>query len=120
MPEVRGARVVVDALIGYSLRGAPRERAADLILACNRHRRVLSLDVPSGLDATTGEAPGEVVRPERTLTLALPKTGLGDIPGDLYLADISIPPEVYARLGLSYCMPFSDAGYWTRLSRSRK
>jgi NAD(P)H-hydrate epimerase len=114
---IRRARVVVDALIGYSLRGAPRGRAAELILACNRHGRVLSLDVPSGLDATTGEAPGAVVRPERTLTLALPKTGLGDIPGDLYLADIDIPPEVYDRLGLSYRSPFPDAGYWIRLSR---
>ena len=114
---IRRARVVVDALIGYSLRGAPRGRAAELILASNRHKRVLSLDLPSGLDATTGEAPGAVVRPERTLTLALPKTGLGEIPGDLYLADIGIPPEVYERLDLSYRSPFPDAGYWIRLSR---
>jgi NAD(P)H-hydrate epimerase len=111
------ARVVVDALIGYSLRGAPRGRAAELILASNQHGRVLSLDVPSGLDATTGEAPGAVVSPERTLTLALPKTGLEAIPGDLYLADIGIPPKVYARIGLSYRSPFRDASYWTRLSR---
>jgi NAD(P)H-hydrate epimerase len=115
--QVRRALVVVDALIGYSLRGAPRGRAAELILACNRHGRVLSLDVPSGLNATTGEAPGAVVQPERTLTLALPKTGLGGVPGDLYLADIGIPPEVYDRLGLPYQSPFLDAGYWTRLSR---
>jgi NAD(P)H-hydrate epimerase len=114
---IRRARVVVDALIGYSLRGAPRGRAAELILSSNRHGRVLSLDVPSGLDSTTGEAPGAVVRPERTLTLALPKTGLGDIADDLYLADIGIPPEVYERLGLPYRSPFPDAGYWIRLSR---
>jgi NAD(P)H-hydrate epimerase len=81
------------------------------------HGRVLSLDVPSGLDATTGKVSGAVVRSERTLTLALPKTGLGDIPGDLYLADIGIPPEVYERLGLPYRSPFPDAGYWIRLSR---
>ena len=114
---VRRAQLVVDALIGYSLRGAPRGRAADLIAACNRHGQVLSLDVPSGLDATTGEAPGAVVRPERTLTLALPKTGLSRIPGDLYLADIGIPPAVYERLGLSYQSPFQCGVYWTRLLR---
>jgi NAD(P)H-hydrate epimerase len=114
---IHRAHVVVDALIGYSLRGAPRGRAADLILACNQHGRVLSLDVPSGLDATTGEAMGAVVQPERTLTLALPKTGLSRIPGDLYLADIGIPPEVYERLGLSYQSPFRGAGYWIPLSR---
>ena len=56
---------------------APRGRAAELIDLCNQHAaRLLSLDVPSGLDATTGETPGPVVHPDRTLTLALPKTGL--------------------------------------------
>ncbi len=100
---IRRVDIVVDALIGYSLRGAPRGWAADLIELCNQHAaRVLSLDVPSGLDATTGETPGLVVQPERTLTLALPKTGLANIPGDLYLADVGIPPEVYHRLGLAF------------------
>ena len=69
---IRRADVVVDALIGYSLRGSPRGRAAELIELSNEHaKRVLSLDVPSGLDATTGETPGAVVHPDRTLTLAL-------------------------------------------------
>ncbi|MEE9617516.1 MAG: NAD(P)H-hydrate epimerase [Anaerolineae bacterium] len=111
------AQIVVDALIGYSLRGTPQGRAAELIDLCNQHAaRVLSLDVPSGLDATTGEAPGPVVHPERTLTLALPKTGLQRVPGDLYLADIGIPPEVYHRLRLSFELPFGER-YWIRLER---
>jgi len=111
------AQIVVDALIGYSLRGTPRGSVAELINLCNQHAaRVLSLDVPSGLDATTGEAPGPVVHPERTLTLALPKTGLQRVPGDLYLADIGIPPEVYHRLGLSFELPFGER-YWIRLER---
>ena len=111
------AQIVVDALIGYSLRGTPQGRAAELIDLCNQHAaRVLSLDVPSGLDATTGEAPGPVVHPERTLTLALPRTGLQRVPGDLYLADIGIPPEVYHRLGLSFELPFGER-YWIRLER---
>jgi NAD(P)H-hydrate epimerase len=114
---IRRAGLVVDALIGYSLRGAPRGKVADLIRLCNQYAaRVLSLDVPSGLNATTGEAPGVVVRPERTLTLALPKTGLQAVPGDLYLADIGIPPEVYLPLGLSF-EPFFGDRYWTRLQK---
>lgn len=101
--------LAVDALIGYSLRGAPRGRVGELIDLCNQHaERVLSLDLPSGLDATTGETPGVVVRPERTMTLALPKTGLRDVAGDLYLADIGIPPEVYRTLGLSFEWPSAD------------
>jgi NAD(P)H-hydrate epimerase len=117
---LRRSQVVVDALIGYSLRGAPRGRAAELIELCNEHAaRVLSLDLPSGLDATTGEAPGVVVRPERTLTLALPKTGLRRVPGELYLADIGIPPEVFRRIGVSFESPFGRR-YWVRLDQGKK
>ena len=112
---VHGADLVVDALIGYSLAGAPRGRTAELIELCNTSaRRVLSLDVPSGLNATTGEAPGAVIRPDRTLTLALPKTGLARVPGDLYLADIGIPREVYVQLGIALA-PFFGRAYWVRL-----
>ncbi|MGD8625786.1 MAG: NAD(P)H-hydrate epimerase [Anaerolineae bacterium] len=113
------ADLVVDALIGYSLRGAPRGRAGELIALCNeRAARVLALDLPSGLDATNGRAPGGVVRAERTLTLALPKTGLATaaeaVAGELFLADIGIPPEVYGRLGLAAGAIFG-AHYWLRL-----
>lgn len=102
--------LAVDALIGYGLRGPARGPAAELIAACNRHaRRVLALDVPSGLDATTGETPGQAVRAFRVVTLALPKTGLHRVRGDLYLADIGIPPQVYRRLGLPYIPPFGQA-----------
>ena len=114
---IHRADVVVDALIGYSLRGAPRGRAAELIELCNRNaKRVLSLDVPSGLDATTGDTPGTVVHPDRTVTLALPKTGLSAISGELYVADIGIPPEVYRSLGLSF-EPFFQDRYWIPLQR---
>ena len=112
---LRRSQVAVDALIGYSLRGAPRGRTAELIGLCNRHAaRVLSLDVPSGMDATTGEAPGVVVRADRTLTLALPKTGLQGVTGELFLADIGIPLGVFQRIGLSFEPPFGDR-YWVRL-----
>ncbi len=107
---LRRASLVVDALMGYGLRGAATGRAAELIDLCNLiTAQVVALDVPSGLNATTGEAPGPVVRANRTLTLALPKTGLGRLTGDLYLAEIGIPPEVYRRLGLAYTPPFGAA-----------
>jgi NAD(P)H-hydrate epimerase len=116
---IRRAQIVVDALIGYGLRGIPRGRTAVLIELCNQHvARVLSLDIPSGLNATTGEAPGPVVRPERTLTLALPKTGLQGVSGDLYLADIGIPLEVFQRLALYFESPFRKR-YWVRLEKQR-
>lgn len=116
-PALGRADVAIDAVIGYSLRGTPRGRAAELIALCNEHAaRVLALDVPSGLDATSGETPGLVVRAERTLTLALPKTGLLGMSHDLYLADIGIPPEVYEHLRIAYEPPFG-ARYWFKLER---
>lgn len=75
---------------------------------------MVSLDVPSGIDATTGDELGIAVVPDRTLTLALPKTGLGHVTGPLFLADIGIPASVYGRLDLGYETPF-DQSYWTRL-----
>lgn len=99
--EVADADVAIDAVIGYSLRGAPRGRSAILIEAMGSARHVVSLDTPSGLDVTTGNAPGAVVTPQATLTLALPKLGLrrAAVVGDLYLADISVPPSVTADFG---------------------
>jgi len=99
---VRQADLLIDAVIGYSLRGAPTGRSAELIAAMNSAGApVLALDIPSGVDATTGETPGEHVNAEATLTLAAPKFGLNSTPGvgELFVADISVPPAVLARLG---------------------
>ncbi|MCP3990974.1 MAG: NAD(P)H-hydrate epimerase, partial [Actinomycetia bacterium] len=94
--------LILDGLIGYSLRGAPRGISAELIRWANETlAAVLSLDVPSGLDTTTGTVFDPVIRADATMTLALPKAGLrvpeaGRVVGELYLADISVPPELYA------------------------
>jgi NAD(P)H-hydrate epimerase len=97
------ADVVLDGLIGYSLKGAPQGGAAELIRWANSQSApVLALDVPSGLDATTGTVFDPTIQATATMTLALPKEGL-DGPamashvGELYLADISVPPGLYAR-----------------------
>ena len=73
LPE---ADLIVDALIGYSLRGAPSGATAALVRAANQHRApILALDVPTGVDSTTGEVAGDAVRADATPTVALPKTG---------------------------------------------
>jgi NAD(P)H-hydrate epimerase len=101
------ADLIIDALIGYSLSGAPRGPAAQLIRAANAHAApILSLDTPSGLDTTTGRVYDPAIRAVATLTLALPKEGLRASAaqayvGELYLADISVPPELYAGPGLA-------------------
>lgn len=99
--------LVVDAVLGYGVQGEPRGMAATLIeWTRSVEAPVLSLDVPSGVDATTGEELGSAVQPDRTLTLALPKTGLADGTSDLVLADLSIPGVVYESLGIPYEIPF--------------
>jgi NAD(P)H-hydrate epimerase len=106
---------VVDALIGYGLDGDVRDPAAAYVERMNdRVGPTVSLDVPSGLDATTGETLGAAVTPDRTVTLALPKTGLDAATGALFLADIGIPRTVYDRLEIAYDPPFGDAD-WVRL-----
>jgi NAD(P)H-hydrate epimerase len=102
--------LVVDAVLGYSQQGDPRGTAASLI-EWSAGRRVLALDVPSGLELTTGVIRSPCIRAAATLTLALPKEGLRapgapEVVGDLYLADISVPSFVYRRLGLDYASPF--------------
>lgn len=93
--------VGIDALIGYSLHGAPHGRTETLIRHINRCGRAIALDTPSGLDVTSGETPGAVVDATSTLTLALPKVGLrgSRCVGQLLLADISVPPSVTGPLG---------------------
>ena len=95
------ADVALDAVIGYSLRGAPTGRSAELIAAVNAHDDVVSLDAPSGLDTATGETPGVHVTAGATLTLAMPKVGLRGRSqvGRLFVGDISVPAPVYASFG---------------------
>jgi NAD(P)H-hydrate epimerase len=109
------ADVVLDALIGYSLSGPPREPIASLIRAANAlPTPVIALDIPSGLDANSGQPNDPSIRAARTVTLALPKRGLvqpaaREWVGALYVADISVPALVYERLGLQVSAIFAAA-----------
>ncbi len=115
LTDSEDSRVVVDALIGYGLSGDVRPPADEIIEFVNgQPDPIVSLDVPSGLNATTGDSLGPVVRPDRTVTLALPKTGLDSVTGPVFLADISIPATVYDRLDIAYDCPFDDRD-WIRL-----
>ena len=109
--------LVVDGIIGYSLKGAPYGTAATMIRWANTlDAPVLSLDAPSGVDTTTGTVFEPAIQATATMTLALPKEGLRaegvEIQvGELYLADISVPPALYASpaLGLSVGAVFAES-----------
>ena len=99
------AIAVLDGLVGYGVTGPLLGDTAVLVEAVldRAAPAVISLDVPTGFDATTGDVFNFGVVATTTVTLALPKSGLlrGDAEaaiGDLYLADIGIPHYIYERL----------------------
>ena len=104
--ELPPSDLVIDALIGYGLSGSPHGRAADLIqLANSSVAPILSLDLPSGLDASGGQLFSPHIVASVTMTLALPKLGLlrpeaNAVCGQLYLADVGVPQALYERLAL--------------------
>jgi NAD(P)H-hydrate epimerase len=104
--DFTGAQLVLDALLGTGLSRPPQGQVAAWIEAVNDSGlRVVSVDVPSGLDSDTGQAEGACVRAAITVTLGLPKAGLliGDGPayaGDVWVADIGVPFQAYAELGI--------------------
>lgn len=110
------ADLILDAMIGYGLQGAPRPPISDWIGRANASGTpILALDAPSGLDTTAGKTAGPCIQADATLTLAMPKVGLlapearGCV-GELYLGDISVPAELYAAntLGLPVVWPFEE------------
>jgi len=113
--SVEAADLVLDGVIGYSLSGAPRGAAGELInWAVAQSSPIVSLDVPSGVDASTGTVHNPAISAAATLTLALPKEGLLAAGaeahvGELYLADISVPPGLYTEcLGIDVGPLFTD------------
>jgi NAD(P)H-hydrate epimerase len=102
---IDGADVVVDALFGAGLSRPLDGAAAEVVAAINAARRlVVAVDVPSGLDGSTGAAAGPVVLATRTVTFFRLKPGHLLLPGrtlcgEVTLADIGIPDAVLAGIG---------------------
>lgn len=111
--------LIVDALVGYGLDDAPRGVIAEMIIAINEADvPVVSLDVPSGVDGDTGRAPGRAVVADETLTLALPKAGLGAAQsGDIWLTDLGIPLGVFKRVGVEVPPRIFEVGPLVHLNR---
>lgn len=91
--DLAGADLVIDALLGTGSRGAPRgavARAIDAIV--DSGIPVLALDVPSGVDASTGETPGSVVTAEVTVAFHAGKVGLWVAPGRERAGEVVVVP----------------------------
>jgi ADP-dependent NAD(P)H-hydrate dehydratase / NAD(P)H-hydrate epimerase len=104
-----GAAAIVDAILGTGFSGEPRDPARSAIAAINAGdgAAVCACDVPSGVDASTGEVAGQAVRADATVTFHAAKPGLWISPGkahagEVTVIDIGIPegPPVTPSVGL--------------------
>lgn len=97
---MQGSDLVIDALLGTGIKGEVREPFAAVIEALlHCVPPILSVDIPSGVDADTGAELGKAVQADVTVTFGLPKIGLVTYPGrararDIRVADISMPREL--------------------------
>jgi NAD(P)H-hydrate epimerase len=95
--ETAETELVVDAIFGTGFRGKPRTQAASAIEELNGVAApVVAVDVPSGVDASTGEVAGPAVRADVTVTFHARKVGLVVAPGrfhagEVEAADIGLP-----------------------------
>lgn len=104
-PVFEGAPLILDGLLGTGLSRPPEDLYAGWIEMANTSgKRIVSADLPSGLEADTGRAHLPAIRAAVTVTFGLPKTGLlvGDGPaaaGVVWVVDIGIPAAAYAMVG---------------------
>ncbi|MCB0261370.1 MAG: NAD(P)H-hydrate epimerase, partial [Calditrichaeota bacterium] len=96
--------MLVDALLGTGIKGAVKGFSGELIDFINQNieTTVVAVDLPSGLNASTPEVAGSAIRANITVTMALPKRCHTFYPaknyvGELYIADIGIPPFVLSQ-----------------------
>jgi NAD(P)H-hydrate epimerase len=98
--EYESPDIIVDALLGTGIKGAVRGFVKDVIDFINDlDIPVVSVDLPSGLNANTGEVAGSVIISDVTVTMALPKRchlfyPAKNFVGDLYIADIGMPSSI--------------------------
>ena len=89
--DLNGADLVIDALFGTGFRGAPRDDAAQAIEQINTAGApVVSVDLPSGVNASTGEIDGAVVDAAVTVTMHAPKVGVAVAPGRFHCGDVVV------------------------------
>jgi NAD(P)H-hydrate epimerase len=102
--NIAGATLLIDSIFGTGFYGAPRGLAAEMIALINRSRAgrhvpVVSVDIPSGVNGTTGAVEGAAIRADVTVSIGAAKTGLLFHPGrahvgDLEIIDIGFPPAI--------------------------
>jgi len=98
--------IIIDGLLGYNIDGNPRNNFAKIITAANNSKTpILAIDLPSGLDATTGKAYQSCIKATATIALSTIKNGLlkkeaKKYTGDLLVSYMSVPEAVNKKFGI--------------------
>lgn len=87
---IKGADVLIDAMVGIGLKGDLKDQFKKAIECINENTYVVSVDVPTGIDADTGAVNGTCVKADVTVTFGLIKTGLLLYPGRKFAGEIKI------------------------------
>ncbi|MGH9740541.1 MAG: NAD(P)H-hydrate dehydratase [Candidatus Acidiferrales bacterium] len=125
--DVSGPAIIVDALLGTGVRGSVEgilRRAIDTMNAREPGIPVISIDIPSGLNADTGEVAGTAVRADFTVTFTAPKLGFflgaaAEYQGQLIVRQIGSPPKLIEEVGQSR-LRWSNASEFAKCAIPRK
>jgi NAD(P)H-hydrate epimerase len=116
--DVADADLLIDSIFGTGITGAPRGKALEMIEFANSLAvPLVAVDIPSGINGTSGDAPGEAVIADYTVTIGAPKLGLLFHPGKSYagevtVVDIGFPDEIIAKHGSDvYLLDRIEAAY---------
>lgn len=102
------AHIIVDALLGCGLHNAPTGEFAEIIKEINdAQKMVVAVDIPSGLDGTSGEIYEPCIQARYTISVAALKKGMQDqkaksVCGRIFVCDIGIPQEVYKKVNVAF------------------
>ena len=106
--DLERANVIIDALLGTGFSGEVRPHLASVIrrinaLALQNDRKMVAVDLPSGLDCDSGQPSSATVRADLTVTFVAPKKGFANLNAETYIgrvvvANIGTPPELLDRV----------------------
>jgi len=121
---LRAAVLIIDGLLGTGSSGPLRENYRIWVNEINTASRdVIAVDIPTGIDPSTGMVPGPAVSAAATVTMAAPKVGMLLYPaasyvGELWVAHIGIPPAILADVGGRYHVMTKDQFFFWLPTRS--
>lgn len=123
---LRSASLIIDGLLGTGTSGALREPHRAWVNEINiANREVIAVDIPTGIDPSSGMVPGPAVTATATVTMAAPKVGMLLFPaasyvGELWVANIGIPPAILADVGGRYHVMTKQQFFFWLPHRSRQ